>query len=121
MIPTPNFRRLVLLSAVLAVPAHAQSFENLERLDNRVAAALGAMIGEPGGAMRPIDRRLRLAPCPEPAVVGEPIMGAVAVRCDSLGWRIRVPLVASGGAGVAVVTAPPPPRGRRRGPAARRR
>ena len=92
----PIFRRLTLLSAAaLAAPAAAQGFENLDMLDSRIAAALGAGIGEPGGPVSPLDRRLRLAACPQPAEIAEPAMGAVTVRCQPLGWRIRVPLVAS--------------------------
>ena len=91
----PKFRRLLLLSAAVAAPAAAQSFENLTELDSRIAAALGAGIGEPGGAVQPVDRRLRLAPCPEPAQIAAPAMGAVSIRCPALGWRIRVPLVAA--------------------------
>jgi len=102
----PIFRRLVLASAVLAVPALAQSFENLEMLDSRVAAALGANVGEPGGPVRPLDRRLRLAACPAPATIEEPNLGAVTVRCEPLGWRIRVPLVAGGGTVTAARAAP---------------
>ena len=91
----PIFRRLALLFALLVSPlsAQAQGFENLEMLDNRVAAALGANIGEPGGATTPIDRRLRLQACPQPVEIGEPIAGAVAVRCVPLGWRIRVSII----------------------------
>jgi flagella basal body P-ring formation protein FlgA len=93
----PIFRRVALSVAVLAapLPALAQGFENLEMLDNRVAAALGANIGEPGGATTPIDRRLRLQACPQPVEIAEPIAGALAVRCAPLGWRIRVSLVPS--------------------------
>jgi flagella basal body P-ring formation protein FlgA len=93
----PIFRRVALLFVVLALPlpALAQGFENLEMLDNRVAAALGANIGEPGGATTPIDRRLRLQACPQPVEIGEPIAGALAVRCTPLGWRIRVSIVPS--------------------------
>jgi len=91
---TPIFRRFVLLAAAMPAAAAAQSFENLDNLDVQVAASLGAAIGQPGGAARPIDRRLRLAPCAEPITVDAPAMGAVAVRCVSRGWRIRVPLVA---------------------------
>jgi flagella basal body P-ring formation protein FlgA len=97
----PIFRRLVLLSAIAGTPAFAQSFENLERLDSLVSAALGAGIGEPGGASGPIDRRLRLAACPQPVEISEPAMGAIAVRCQPLGWRIRVPLTAGGQANAA--------------------
>jgi len=92
----PNFRRLVLLSAVWAAPVAAQGFENLEMLDSRISAALGAGIGEPGGAATPVDRRLHLAACPQPVEIAEPAMGAVTVRCQSLGWRIRIPLVGNG-------------------------
>lgn len=93
----PIFRRVFLLVLLLIapLPALAQGFENLEMLDNRVAAALGANIGEPGGATTPIDRRLRLQACPQPVEIGEPIAGALAVRCTPLGWRIRVSIVAS--------------------------
>ena len=93
----PIFRRVALPFALFAVPlpALAQGFENLEMLDNRVAAALGANIGEPGGATTPIDRRLRLQACPQPVQIGEPVAGALAVRCVPLGWRIRVSLVPS--------------------------
>ena len=96
----PNFRRpgllCLLLSAAFAAPASAQSFENLDMLDSRVSAALGAGIGEPGGATNPLDRRLRLAACPQPVEIAEPAMGALTLRCQSLGWRIRVPLVGNG-------------------------
>jgi flagella basal body P-ring formation protein FlgA len=92
---TPIFRRFVLLAAAVPACAAAQSFENLDNLDAQVAASLGAGIGQPGGARTAIDRRLRLAPCPDPAVVGAPVLGAVSVSCAARGWRIRVPLVAS--------------------------
>lgn len=94
----PIFRRIALfvLLLIAPLPALAQGFENLEMLDNRVAAALGANIGEPGGATTAIDRRLRLQTCPQPVEIGEPIAGALAVRCASLGWRIRVSIVPSG-------------------------
>ena len=93
----PIFRRFALPVLALAapLPALAQGFENLEMLDNRVAAALGANIGEPGGATTAIDRRLRLQACPQPVEIGEPIAGALAVRCTPLGWRIRVSIVPS--------------------------
>ena len=102
----PNFRRLLWLAAALAAPAAAQSFENLELLDSRIAAALGAGIGEPGGAASPVDRRLRLAACPQPVEIAEPAMGAVTVRCQPLGWRIRVPLVSGGQASAQAAAAP---------------
>lgn len=107
----PIFRRLAVPALLLAAPAgaSAQGFENLEGLDNRVAAALGANIGEPGGATTPIDRRLRLQACPQPVEVGEPIAGALAVRCVPLGWRIRVSLVPSAQAQQAAAAGPARP------------
>lgn len=88
-----TFRRLILVCGLVAAPAAAQTFEDLDALQGRVVAALGAEIGEPGGPARPLDRRLKLAACPEVAVVEAPALGAVAVRCQPIGWRIRVPLV----------------------------
>jgi len=98
---TTFFRRLTLAAAALAAPAQAQTFENLDLLEGRVVDSLAAGIGEPGGPARPLDRRLRLAPCPEPAVIDAPAMGAVAIRCEPLGWRIRVPLIAGAVASAA--------------------
>lgn len=95
------FRRALLVGACIAFPVFGQSFENLDRLDSRIAAALGAGIGDPGGAATPLDRRLRLAACPVPATIGAPAMGAVPVSCPAIGWRIRVPLVGGGAAAEA--------------------
>jgi flagella basal body P-ring formation protein FlgA len=110
----PIFRRFALPFAMLALPlpAVAQGFENLEMLDNRVAAALGANIGEPGGATTPIDRRLRLQACPQPVDIAEPIAGAIAVRCVPLGWRIRVSLVPSAETRQVAANAPAHPQAR---------
>ena len=116
----PIFRRCALPFVLLAVPlpALAQGFENLEMLDNRVAAALGANIGEPGGATTPIDRRLRLQACPQPVEIGEPVAGAVAVRCVPLGWRIRVSI--TGGTQGSQATAAPSRTQARAAPVVRR-
>ena len=95
---------LLLLSAAGASPALAQQkFENLDRIDSLVAMTVGANIGEPGGPIAPVDRRLRLAACPGMPSVEGPTFGAAIVQCDALGWRIRVPLVAGGAAGAAPV------------------
>ena len=91
---TPIFRRLAVAAAFSAAPAAAQTgFQDLDAMETQIVAALGAGIGEPGGPARPLDRRLRLKPCPEPVTLDAPAMGAVAVRCAAIGWRIRVPLV----------------------------
>lgn len=82
----------LLLASLHGGPAAAQVFEDLDRLDAIVAATVGARIGEPGGAIAPVDKRLRLAACPQQPTVEGPVFGAAIVRCDRLGWRIRVPL-----------------------------
>ena len=96
----PLMAALLLLAAMalssFATPANAQNFENLDRLDSLVAASVGANRGEPGGPVAPIDRRLRLATCPQPPVVEPPRMNAATVSCPSIGWRIRVPLAMNG-------------------------
>lgn len=92
-----TFRRLAPALLLAGSAAQAQPFEDIGALEVQVQGALGAGIGEPGGPASGIDRRLKLKPCPEPAIVDAPAMGAVAVRCASLGWRIRVPLVRAAG------------------------
>ncbi|WP_426386663.1 flagella basal body P-ring formation protein FlgA [Sphingobium sp. R-21] len=88
---------LLALSVSASNPALAQQkFENLDRIDSLVAMTVGANLGEPGGPMAPVDRRLRLAACPTTPSVDGPLFGAAIVKCDALGWRIRVPLVAGG-------------------------
>ena len=93
---------VLLLSAAGAEPLLAQQkFENLDRIDGLVAMTVGANIGEPGGPIAPVDRRLRLSPCPATPSVEGPVFGAAIVKCDPLGWRIRVPLAAGGAAAAA--------------------
>ena len=100
------FRRLALLSALCAAPALAQGFEDLGALETRLVAALGAGIGEDGGPAGPIDRRLKLAACPSPAMFDAPRLGAVTISCEPLGWRIRVPLARSASVTAAKAAAP---------------
>jgi flagella basal body P-ring formation protein FlgA len=86
-------RRATAIALLLAAsPAAAQGFENLDRLEGDLIAQLGAGIGEPGGPAAGIDRRLKLAACPNRPEFGAPAMNAVAIRCAATGWRIRVPL-----------------------------
>lgn len=101
------FRHMMLLTAVLAAPAAAQGFEDLDALETRLVAALGADIGTPGGPLRPLDRRLKLAACPSPATVEPGPLGAAVVRCESLGWRIRVPVAKTVIASAAMARAEP--------------
>ncbi|MET0249468.1 MAG: flagella basal body P-ring formation protein FlgA [Sphingobium sp.] len=88
--------------ALTAQPASAQQkFENLDRIDSLVAMTVGANRGEPGGPIAPVDRRLRLAACPSTPSVEGPLFGAAMVKCEALGWRIRVPLVSGASAGAS--------------------
>lgn len=73
-------------------PAAAQGFQNLDQIDSLVASTVGAGIGQPGGPIAAVDRRLRLAACPTLPSIEGPAFGSAIVRCDRLGWRIRVPL-----------------------------
>lgn len=87
------FLPLVLLACA---PALAQSAlppaQDLNQLEQIVVTTLGADIGQPGGPMARIDRRMRLAACPIGIQVDPPSAGAVTVRCTTAGWRLRIPL-----------------------------
>ena len=89
-----------ILMALTAGPAAAQAprFEDITGLETLVVARLGAGIAQAGGPVAPIDRRLKLAACPDTPVIEGPAMGAAVVRCAALGWRIRVPLRADAAA-----------------------
>ena len=87
-------RATTTLLLLTAAPALAGNFQDLADLDVAVAAHMGADIGQPGGARAAIDRRLKLKACPEAPAVTGPVLGAAVVRCDPVGWSIRVPLTA---------------------------
>lgn len=84
------------LFGLWSTAAQAQQFENLDRLDSIVAMTVGANVGQPGGAVAPVDRRLKLAACPDMPQVSGPVFGAAMVECKPIGWRIRVPLIPGG-------------------------
>lgn len=86
----PIFRQLLLAAATFPTLAHASAWQNLDALDAQVAHALAAS----GEAAQPVDRRLRLAACSAGVTVERAGPGAVAVRCPSPNWRIRVLLIA---------------------------
>jgi flagella basal body P-ring formation protein FlgA len=92
--------RALPLLALLAAPAAAATpaFQNIDALEARLINAMGAGIGEPGGPATAIDRRLKLAACPVTVQIDPPAMGAVALRCAPLNWRIRVPIARLGNA-----------------------
>ena len=88
------------------VVAAAAPFADLDAIDRQVAAFTGVAVGQPGGAARPVDRRLRLNPCTSSLSLtwyGQR-RESVLVRCpDAGGWRLFVPV----GGAVAGVTAVP--------------
>ena len=87
----------LLLAAIVAMPASAQSAlppaQDLNQLEQMVVTTLGVEVGQPGGPLAPIDRRMRLAACPIGIQIDPPSAGAVTVRCTTAGWRLRVPLM----------------------------
>lgn len=102
-------RRLIPFAlALLPATAQAAPFADLSAIDRAVEAFTGAAIGAPGGALLPVDRRLRLANCTQRLALGWPGMrrDAVVVQCpDAGGWRLFVPLRAA----PAASAAPEPP------------
>lgn len=94
---------IIVAASGIATTAHAQQFENLDRLDSIVAMSVGANIGEPGGAVAPVDRRLKLAACPQVPQMSGMMFGAAMIECKAQGWRIRVPLNPGGQQPLAVM------------------
>ncbi len=80
-------------SAAAHAAIDAGGFEDLDKLEGRLVGALDADVGKPGGPLTHLDRRLKLKPCPTSVTIDPPALGAVALRCEPLGWRIRVPLM----------------------------
>jgi flagella basal body P-ring formation protein FlgA len=97
---TPFTLRASLLMAGLVWisphPAHAASpFADLIAIDREVAEFTGKTIGQNGGAMMPVDRRLRLNACVAPLALNWRTnrRDAVLVQCPDPGsWRIFVPV-----------------------------
>ena len=86
-------RRAALLSALLSAPALASPFADLTLIEREVALFTGARTGEAGGALLPLDRRLRLAACagPHDLTWRTARRDTVVVQCpDAGGWRIFV-------------------------------
>lgn len=85
--------RLAALAACVATtaPAAAQQanedWQTIDVLTDMVASAMGR-------TATPVDRRIKLARCPEQASVTAIDAHTLAVRCTSLGWRLRVPMTA---------------------------
>ena len=68
-----------------------QDWQPVDAMAETVANAMGR-------AAAPIDRRIKLARCPEQPTVTALDAQTLAVRCAPLGWRLRVPLTGPAGA-----------------------
>lgn len=93
--------------ALAPVPALAQPFQDLAAVERDVADFTGVALGQPGGATRALDRRLRLAPCRNPLTLSwyGSRRDTIAVQCpDAGGWRLFVPVLLSAESGPPVVT-----------------
>lgn len=77
------FRRAMLAAMLVPAGAHANGFQSLDAINDSAARSADS-------AIRPVDKRLKLAACPEALAADAPILGTVTVRCVSLGWRVRV-------------------------------
>ena len=107
---TPFTLRAALFVAGLTwlgpLPAHAASpFADLAGIDREVADFTGKPIGQTGGAMMPVDRRLRLNACASPLALSwrTARRDAVLVQCPDPGsWRIFVPVRAGENAPAAI-------------------
>ena len=96
------------------IPAHAdQATEDWQTIDVLTAMVASAL----GRTATPVDRRIKLARCPEQASVTAIDANALAVRCASLGWRLRVPMT---GPTTATSTASASPRTASSAPVIRR-
>lgn len=94
-------RKIIMSVAAFAaaIPAASaqQASEDWQTIDVLTAMVANAM----GRTATPIDRRIKLARCPEQASVTAIDANALAVRCPSLGWRLRVPMSGPAGASAA--------------------
>jgi flagella basal body P-ring formation protein FlgA len=89
------------LAAAIAPCANAQvaagALQDPAAIDRDIAAFSGQPIGAPGGAARPVDRRLRLVACSAPLALswrGE-ARASILVECpDAGGWHLFVAVAA---------------------------
>jgi flagella basal body P-ring formation protein FlgA len=84
------------IALMLAAAAYASGgFTDLDALDRAVAGFTGVSAGQVGGAITPVNRRLRLQPCSMAPVMTwlNPRRDVVLVQCPDAGsWRLAVPV-----------------------------
>ena len=99
---------VMMLAAGLASPAGAAPgslFADLGAIDRDVAVFTGKEMGQPGGAILPVDRRLRLNACRSPLALSwrGNRRDAVNVECPDPGsWHLFVPVRAPEAGVIAV-------------------
>ena len=79
---------LTLIAAAPPAAQAQQAMQDWQTIDMLTQAVAGAM----GRTAVPIDPRIKLARCPEQPAITAIDGHALAVRCPSLGWRLRVPM-----------------------------
>jgi flagella basal body P-ring formation protein FlgA len=91
---TRSITVLLAAAALLPAPAFAATAD-LAQIDRQVALFTGVPQGAVGGAVLPVDRRLRLAACNSPLSLGwhTARRESVLVQCPDAGsWRLFVPV-----------------------------
>lgn len=81
--------------ALIAAATVAGGFADLDAIDRQVASFTGAPVGAVGGAITPVDKRLRLQHCRSGLAMSwrTAMHDSVVVQCgDANGWRIFVPV-----------------------------
>lgn len=73
-----------MISLILSLAAAPIPFENLANLDERIQVH--------AADAEPVDKRLKLAQCPDSPIIAPAVGGVVVVRCPAIGWRLRVPV-----------------------------
>ena len=100
----------LVLAPMVPSPAAAQGagFADLPQIDREVAVFAGHEIGQQGGAVTLVDRRLRLARCHSPLALSWrlPRRDTIIVECPDPGsWHLFVPIRAGDNAPMAVAVA----------------
>lgn len=72
----------------------AAPFADLDTIDRTAAQFAGAVVGQDGGPIAGVDRRLRLSPCGTTLAASwfNPRQETVVVQCPDAGWRVFVPV-----------------------------
>lgn len=102
-----------MMTALVLYALASGGFADLDAIDRQVAAFTGTVAGEEGGAIAPVDRRLRLQPCRGGLGLSwrTAARDSVVVQCgDAGGWRLFVPVRR---APMPMAEAPEPPAVRR--------